>query len=274
MNFKNKLITACEKNNSLICVGLDPDINKIPEDFRSQQNSLYLFNKEIIDSTHDLVCAYKPQVAYYSAIGAERDLEMTIDYIHSKYPDIPVVLDAKRGDIGSTAEMYAKEVFVRYKCDAVTVNPYMGTDTVLPFTKNKDKGIIILCKTSNPGSNDFQNIKSEGEFLYMKIVNKALSEWNENENILFVIGATFPYEMQAVRAIAPDIHFLVPGIGAQGGSIKDVVINGQTANGTGLIISSSRSVLYASNNINNLQKSARHEVEILRNEVNKYRKGA
>jgi len=246
MTFIEKLESRQRSKKSLLCVGLDPDTKKIPSSILKFSEPLFEFNKAIIDETHDLVCAYKPQIAYYSAIGAERELEQTIEYIHIHHPDIPIILDAKRSDIGSTAEMYAKESFERYRVDAVTVNPFLGFDSIKPFTDWQEKGVIVLCKTSNPSSSDFQDVNINGKPVYLFIAEKAIHEWNYNNNILFVVGATYPSQMREIRNIAENITFLVPGIGAQGGSISDVLINGLRHDGLGLILSSSRGIIHAS----------------------------
>jgi len=245
MNFIQSINKARKQNNSFLCVGLDPDTSKFPRELLSGSSPLFTFNKAIIDATADLVCCYKPQIAYYAAIGAEDQLKLTIDYIHKNYPDIPVILDAKRNDIGSTAQMYAKEAFVRYEADALTVNPFMGSDTLVPFLEYQDKGVIVLCKTSNPGSADFQNRLIDGEPLYMLIAEKAQRQWNKFENVCIVVGATYPEEMKAIRETAPSITFLVPGIGAQGGDIVSVMKNGIDGSGGGLIINSSRAIIHA-----------------------------
>jgi len=270
MRFIEKLENIWERNNSLVCVGLDPDITKIPEHLKHSGNSLFEFNKAIIDATADLVCAYKPQIAYYSAYSAENELEMTIAYLKENYPKIPIILDAKRGDIGSTAEMYVKEAFDRYKVDAVTVNPYMGTDTLLPFLAKKDKGIIILCRTSNPGAIDIQDLFCQNDKLYQIVANKASKEWNKNSNVLLVVGATYPKELKEIRKIIGDIPLLVPGIGAQGGNIEQAVINGKTKNGTGMIINSSRGIIYAGKGIDFAAESRKATID-LRDEINNYR---
>ena len=205
----NAIESAWQKNNSLVCVGLDSDMAKIPTHLQGLKNPLFAFNKAIVDATADLVCAYKPQIAYYSASAAEQDLAMTIDHIHRNYPEIPVILDAKRGDIGSTAEKYVQEVFGRYKADAVTVNPYMGFDTLQPFLNQRDKGIIILCRTSNPGARDIQDLESSGKKLYQIVAHKAVNEWNDNGNALLVVGATFPKELKEISpssALVPAIY--------------------------------------------------------------------
>jgi orotidine-5'-phosphate decarboxylase len=270
MNFIKAIESAWQEKDSLVCVGLDPDISKIPPHLRNLKNPLFEFNKAIVDATADLVCAFKPQVAYYSASHAERDLELTIDYIHQNHPGIPVILDAKRGDIGSTAEMYVQEVFDRYKSDAVTVNPYLGADTLQPFLSRKDKGVIILCRTSNPGARDIQDLESNGRKLYQIVASKAADEWNDNGNVLLVVGATFPKELKEIRSIVGDMPFLVPGIGAQGGDIERAVTNGKTQKGTGMIINSSRGIIYASSR-EDFAEAARNAAVTLRDEINRYR---
>ena len=270
MNFIKAIESAWQEKDSLVCVGLDPDISKIPAHLHNLENPLFEFNRAIVDATADLVCAFKPQIAYYSASHAERDLELTIDYIHQNYPGIPVILDAKRGDIGSTAEKYVQEVFDRYKSDAVTVNPYMGADTLQPFLNREDKGVIILCRTSNPGARDIQDLDSNGKKLYQIVASKAVNEWNYNGNVLLVVGATFPQELNEIRSVVGDMPFLVPGIGAQGGDVESAVTNGKTRNGTGMIINSSRGIIYASNR-DNFAEAARNAAVTLRNEINHYR---
>ncbi|MBN1833982.1 MAG: orotidine-5'-phosphate decarboxylase [Deltaproteobacteria bacterium] len=270
MNFIKAVESAWKKNNSLVCVGLDPYISKIPAHLRGLENPLFEFNRAIVDATSDLVCAFKPQMAFYSALRAEQDLLLTINHIHENHPGIPVILDAKRGDIGSTAEMYAKEVFDRYQADAVTVNPYMGGDTLEPFLKKKDKGVIILCRTSNPGSRDFQDLESNGERLYQIVARKASTEWNISNNILLVVGATFPEELKAIRSIVGEMPLLVPGIGAQGGDVERTVTNGKTQNGTGMIINSSRGIIYASQG-DDFGEAARNAAKMLRDEINRWR---
>jgi orotidine-5'-phosphate decarboxylase len=270
MNFIEAIGSMWQKNNSLVCVGLDPDISKIPAHLRTLKTPLFEFNKAIVDATADLVCAFKPQIAFYSASRSERDLELTIDYIHQNHPGIPVILDAKRGDIGSTAEMYAQEVFDRYQSDAVTVNPYLGADTLRPFLNRKEKGVVILCRTSNPGARDIQDLESNGKKLYQIVAGKAVTEWNDNGNILLVVGATFPKELNEIRSIAGDMPFLVPGIGAQGGEVASAVKNGKTRNGTGMIINSSRGIIYASNK-SDFAEAARKAAATLRDEINQYR---
>jgi orotidine-5'-phosphate decarboxylase len=270
MNFMKKLKARWQSANSLLCVGLDPDMEKIPDHIRAMNNPIFEFNKDIIDSTHDLVCAYKPQIAYYSAFGAEHELELTIEYILKKYPDIPVILDAKRGDIGATAKMYAMEAFDRYRADAVTVNPYMGGDTLAPFIDRKDKGVIILCRTSNPGAIDLQDIVSDHEKVYRIIAKRASKEWNYNNNIMLVVGATYPTELAEIRAIIGDIPLLVPGIGAQGGDVEKAVKNGITRDKTGMVINSSRGIIFAGRG-KDFTDAVRKAAIMQRDEINLYR---
>jgi orotidine-5'-phosphate decarboxylase len=256
--------------DSLVCVGLDPDLQKLPEHLKTVENPIFEFNKALVDATADLVCAYKPQFAHYAAESAESQLIMTIDYVHDHYPDIPVILDAKRGDIGSTARMYAREVFEKFGADAVTVNPYLGRDTLEPFLERKEKGVIILCRTSNPGAGDIQDLETGGKKIYEVIAEKAANEWNDNNNVLLVVGATYPRELKKIRGIVGEMPFLVPGIGAQGGDIEAAVINGRTKSGGGMIINSSRGIIYAGSGPD-FAKAARRETATLRLEINRYR---
>jgi len=270
MSFSQKLKDVWQANNSLVSVGLDPDIEKIPLHLKGQAAPLFRFNKEIIEATADLVCAYKPQIAHYSAAGTEEELKMTIDFIHRVYPHIPVILDAKRGDIGSTAEHYAIEAFERFGADAVTVNPYLGQDALQPFLDRADKGVIILCRTSNPSAVDLQDQKIDGHKLYEIVAHKASSEWNKNNNVLLVVGATYPEELKKIRAIVGDMTLLIPGVGAQGGDIQAAVTAGKNNDGTGIIIHSSRSIIYASGD-ENFAQAARDATIKLKEEINKYR---
>lgn len=242
--FKDKLDIAWRKRNSLLCVGLDPDPDKIPSSVAGSDR-LYLFNQQIIDATAPWVCAFKPQIAYYSAVGAEHQLAQTIDYIHKHHPGVPVILDAKRGDIGATATMYAREAFERYHADAVTVNPYMGGDTLEPFLSYADKGVFILCRTSNPGSGDIQALETPGGSIASLVARMAAERWNENDNVALVVGATYPEQIAEVRKIVGDMPLLIPGVGAQGGDLKQVLDNGLDQAGYGLLINASRSIIYA-----------------------------
>ncbi|RPI79370.1 MAG: orotidine-5'-phosphate decarboxylase [Desulfobacteraceae bacterium] len=270
MSFIEMINALVEKNNSLVCVGLDTDPQKLPKHILAQEFPIFEFNKSIIDATADLVCAYKPQIAYYSAKNAENQLEMTIQYIHKNYPGIPVILDAKRNDIGSTAAMYAEEAFLRYQADAVTVNPYLGQDALDPFIQYKEKGVIILCRTSNPGARQLQDLLVDGEKLYQRVAKLAVREWNYNRNILLVVGATYPAELKEIRHIVGDMILLVPGIGAQGGDVKEAVLNGKSSAGAGMIINASRSIIYASND-KTFSAAARKACREMRDQINQSR---
>jgi orotidine-5'-phosphate decarboxylase len=267
----SKLIAQLERSwdssDSLVCVGLDPEIERFPEQIADQASPIFQFNKAIIDATADLVCAYKPQFAHYAAYEAEDQLERTIDYIHRSYPGIPVILDSKRGDVGNTAERYAIEAFERYHADAVTVSPYLGGDSLEPFLKYEDKGVIILCRTSNPGAGEVQDLEFGGRKLFHIIAELASRRWNSRGNCLLVVGATYPRELAEVREIVGTMPFLVPGVGAQGGDVAQAVQSGQTAAGTGLIISSSRGILYASSG-ENFASAAREATQKLRDQIN------
>ena len=271
MKFIQRLQQAWAAQRSLLCVGLDPDPARLPQHLAGTDHPIFEFGRAIVDATADLVCAFKPQIAYYAAARAEDQLEMTIAHIRRHYPAIPVILDAKRGDVGSTAEMYAKEAFLRYQADAVTVNPYLGFDSLKPFLDYADKGVIVLCRTSNPGARDVQDLASDGKKLYQLIAETAARDWNANANVLLVVGATYPQELGQIRAIVGDMPILVPGVGAQGGDVAAVLANGATADGTGLVISSSRAVLYAGSGKDYAQ-AARAGALKLRDEINRYRK--
>lgn len=269
MRFTDKLQQAMDRNQSLLCVGLDPDTGRFPPHLRDQPDALERFHREIIDATADLVCAYKPQIAYFAALGAEQSLLNTLTYLRERYPHIPVILDSKRGDIGATASMYAREAFERFQADAVTVNPYMGGDTLTPFTDYTDKGVIVLCRTSNPGGADLQGLDVDGRKLYEIVAEKAAREWNRHGNVCLVVGATWPEELRRVRDIVGEMPLLVPGIGAQGGDIAAVMAAGKTTRG-GLIINSSRAILYAGDGEDFAQR-ARAVAKTTRDEINRYR---
>jgi orotidine-5'-phosphate decarboxylase len=265
--FIRQLASSWERSGSLVCIGLDPEIERFPPQVAAQPSPIFQFNKAIIDATADLVCAYKPQFAHYAAYEAEDQLERTIDYVHRSYPGIPVILDSKRGDVGNTAERYAIEAFERYGADAVTVNPYLGGDAIEPFLRHGDKGVVVLCRTSNPGSRDLQDLEVGGRRLYQVVAELVTQQWNSRGNCLLVVGATFPRELAEIRSIAGNVPFLVPGVGAQGGDVAQVVRNGQTADGNGLIISSSRGILYAGNDVD-FAASARSAAQALRDQIN------
>ncbi len=244
-SFINKLSGAWAAHNSLLCVGLDPDMARLPAHLQWQPDAIYRFCKDIIDATADLACAFKPQIAYFSALRAEDQLEAICAYLREQYPHIPVILDAKRGDIGATAEQYAREAFERYGADAVTVNPYMGFDSIAPYLEWQDRGTIILCRTSNPGGSDLQFLTVDGQPLYQHVARMVAEKWNTNGQCALVVGATFPKELAEVRQMIGNMPLLVPGIGAQGGDIHATVNAGKTAQGTGMMINSSRAILYA-----------------------------
>ncbi|MHB8665914.1 MAG: orotidine-5'-phosphate decarboxylase [Burkholderiales bacterium] len=271
MKFVQRLKQAWAAQRSLLCVGLDPDPARLPRHLADAPHPMFEFGRAIVDATADLVCAFKPQIAYYAAARAEDQLEMTIAHIRRHNPAIPVILDAKRGDVGSTAAMYAREAFERYQADAVTVNPYLGLDSLQPFLDYAERGVIVLCRTSNPGARDVQDLESGGRKLYQLIAEKAAREWNANANVLLVVGATYPRELGEIRAIVGDMPILVPGVGAQGGDVAAVLAHGANADGSGLIISSSRAVLYAGGGAD-YARAARAAALKLRDEINLHRR--
>ncbi len=229
----------------MLCVGLDPDPARMPMPLDGAPDAIERFCREIVDATADLVCAFKPQFAYFASQRAERALERLCTYIRESYPQVTLVLDAKRGDIGSTAEHYAREAYGRYGAHAVTVNPYLGTDSVEPFFAHGG-GVIALCRTSNPGGDDFQSLVADGEPVYLHVARRVADQWSQLGDCGLVVGATYPTELAEIRSAAPDLPFLVPGIGAQGGNPVTVAEHGADRHGRGLMASSSRSVLYAS----------------------------
>ncbi len=243
--FHSQLAAASAAAESLVCVGLDPEVERFPAHLRARPDAILAFNRAIIDATADLVCAYKPQIAHYAAVGAEEQLQDTLRYIRDKAPGVPIILDAKRGDIGSTAEKYAREAFERYGADAVTINPYLGRDSAEPFLQYADKGVVILCRTSNAGSGEFQNLQVGDRKLYQIVAERVAGEWNSRGNCLLVVGATYPGELADIRARTGEMTFLVPGVGAQGGDVNEAVRNGRAKQGAGLVINSSRGILYA-----------------------------
>lgn len=264
MDFIEKLANATHKNKSLLCVGLDPDPKLMPQNI-----GVFEFNQAIIEATSDLVCAYKLNLAFYEALDDGLDaLKRTIEYIPD---DIPVIGDAKRGDIGNTAKAYAKAIFTNLNCDATTVNPYLGFDSIEPFIQYRDKGVFILCRTSNAGALDFQSLRCEAESghrpLFELVALKA-EEWNKYGNIGLVVGATYPEELKLIRQAHPDMPLLIPGIGAQGGDLASAVRYGVDANGEKAIISSSRQIIYASQK--DFAQAARRVASSLREQINQY----
>jgi orotidine-5'-phosphate decarboxylase len=245
VTFIDKLSAAWKTQNSRLCIGLDPDPARFPAHLQGASDAILTFCKAIVDATADTACSFKPQIAYFAALRAEDQLEALCAYMRERYPHIPIVLDAKRGDIGATAEQYAREAFERYGADAVTVNPYMGFDSVEPYLERPDRGVIVLCRTSNPGGSDLQFLAVDGKPLYQHVASLVANKWNTNGQCGLVVGATFPNELAQVRAIVGDMPLLIPGIGAQGGDIKATVEAGRTAAGSGMMINSSRAILYA-----------------------------
>lgn len=272
MNFISKLSAATHQQQSLLCVGLDPDINKLPAELKGNSDAIYSFCKKMIDATADVACAYKPQIAYFAALAAEDQLQALCDYVRNTYPHIPIVLDAKRGDIGATAEQYAREAFERYGADAVTLNPYMGCDSIEPYLEWKDRGAIILCRTSNPGGSDLQFLQVDGVPLYQHVARLVAEKWNRHGQCGLVVGATFPRELAEVRKLVGDMPLLVPGVGAQGGDVQATVQAGQTANGSGMMINSSRAILYAQpKGDEDFTQAAARVAKETRDAINQYR---
>lgn len=275
-NFINQIKKCWQDKKSFVCVGLDSDLSKIPPVLNPQvdpEKAILTFNQEIIDATQDLVCAYKPNLAFYSAHGemGVRILKKTIDYIKAKYPDVPVILDAKKGDIGNTNLGYISEAFDLYQADAITVHPYLGQESLQSFLDRKDKGIIILVKTSNDGAKDFQNllISDTQKPLYLHIAAQVAQKWNTNNNCALVVGATYPDELKKVREVVGDIPILIPGIGAQGGEVEATIKAGKDSHKQGIIVNSSRGIIFASNGVD-FAKIAREKTIQLKDEINSY----
>jgi orotidine-5'-phosphate decarboxylase len=276
-NFR-EMLEAQWSAGRFLCVGLDSDFEKIPESVRQEsvENTFIAFNHAIVDATKDLVCAYKPNSAFYEARGDEgvKALRQTIQYIHEVAPEVPVILDSKRADIGNTNEGYADSFFEHLKVDAITVPPYLGKDAFEPFLSRKDKGVIVLCRTSNSGAGEFQDLKvdatssglSASEPLYKVVARRVAQEWNDNGNCGLVTGATYPEEMREIRALAPDLPFLIPGVGAQNGDLPKSVAYGKRADGKGLIISASRAVIFASSG-KDFAEAARTAAQELHSEI-------
>ncbi len=267
MNFTDRLDKAVKLNNSLLCVGLDIDLSKIPKFLLNKEDPIFTFNKAIIDETIEVVCAYKPNIAFYEMYGAYgmESLIRTIEYI----PDeVPVILDAKRGDIGHTASAYAKAAFEVYKADAVTVNPYLGHDSVEPFLEYQDKGIFVLCLTSNPGHRDFQ-VLGKDEPLFRSVA-RSVKEWNRYQNAGLVVGATNADELKEIRALVCDMPILIPGVGAQGGDLQFSVKNGVNKKGERAVINASRSIIYASDR-EDYARTAKLFARRMKDEINSFR---
>ncbi len=251
--------------NSLVCVGLDSVVEQMPERFRAEAEPQFAFNRWIIEQTHPFVSAYKPNIAFYEARGDQglRELKHTVDTLREQHPDILIICDAKRGDIDSTSVGYAKGIFDWLGCDAVTLNPYQGKMALQPFLKRADKGCIILCRTSNPGAGEFQDLRVGDKPLWQVVAENVARDWNGLGNCLLVVGATQPDELRQVRALVGAMTILVPGVGTQGGSVEEAVSAGKNAQGKGLIINASRSVIFAADPAGEAQK--------LRDEINRWR---
>jgi orotidine-5'-phosphate decarboxylase len=266
MNFIEKLAHASRKNNSLLCVGLDTDPSLLPE-----KMGILEFNKAIIDATADLVCAYKPNIAFYEAVGTKGldALKKTREYIPA---EIPVIIDAKRGDIGNTAKAYAQALFDNFNFDAVTVSPYLGYDSLEPFIQHRDRGVFILCRTSNPGAADFQSLQVEVGGMPKKlfeIVAEKVKMWNSFGNLGLVVGATYPQELKTIRERYPEMPLLIPGVGTQGGDLSETVRYGADIKRERTIINSSRQILYASKG-KEFAAAARQAAQDIRNKINEY----
>ena len=245
MHFPKMLAEATARHHSLLCVGLDPDPAKFPTPWQGDAGRIHDFCARIVDATKDLVCAFKPQIAYFAAHRAEDQLERLMAYIRRVAPEVPVILDAKRGDIGPTATQYAREAFERYQADAVTLSPFMGFDSVEPYLKYDGKGLILLCRTSNPGGSDLQAQQlANGDLLYEHLARQAAGAWNRDGRLGLVVGATFPRELARVRELAPTLPLLIPGVGAQGGDAAETVRAAWRPDAP-IIVNSSRAVLYA-----------------------------
>lgn len=273
MDFKKKLTARWDKSNSLLCVGLDPDMAKLPTHLQSDPTPYFTFNKAIIDATADLVCTYKPNTAFYEARGAAgiEELKRTCDYLRDQYPDIPIILDFKRGDIGNTNSQYAVFAFDYLGADAITVQSWPGREALQPFLDWKDKGIIVWCKASNPGSGEFQDLEVKGRKLYLQTAENVKNDWDTNDNCLLVVGATHPAELAEVRQLVGDgMVILVPGLGAQGGDLEATLKAGLNEAGTGLIINSSRDILYVGDG-EDFADVAQAQARLVRDEINKYR---
>ncbi len=263
MDFRQRLRQAIRVNQSTLCIGLDPDLDRLPPELPKTAAGVVAFNRAIIAATADLVCAYKPNSAFYEALGADGWLALK-DTISAVPAHIPVILDAKRGDIGSTARAYAQAAFDELKAHALTLSPYLGSDALEPFLRYTDRGCFILCQTSNPGAADLQHLRLEsGQRLYQHIAQLAQSRWNEHGNCGLVVGATYPEQLQDVRAIAPDVLLLVPGVGAQGGDLAAVV----RACGDQGIISVSRAVIYADSASASWAAAARNVAQSLQQQI-------
>lgn len=265
MRILEKYVSQVEKVNSLVCVGLDSHYEKLPSHFLAMDFPQFEFNRWVVDQTHEFVSAYKPNTAFYEARGEQgwHELALTMDYLHTNYPDIVTICDAKRADIGSTNVGYVSAIFDELGFDAITLHPYLGKEALHPFLEREDKACIILCRTSNPGAGELQDLEVHGKPLWRVVAEKVSQEWNINGNCMLVVGATYPDEMRQVREIVGEITLLVPGIGEQGGDIEKTVKAGLNNAGQGMMINSSRGIIFAEN--------PAAETKKLRDEINRHR---
>jgi orotidine-5'-phosphate decarboxylase len=278
MTSQAKLTQRIVESNSLVCVGLDSEVTKLPKKFASEKFPQFAFNQAIIDATHEFVSVYKPNMAFYEARGEQgvHELKMTIEYLQATYPDIWTICDAKRADIGSTNEGYMKSIFDWYGFDAVTLQPYLGQEALQPFLQREDKVSIILCRTSNPGAGEFQDLQVQAgggsslQPLWAKVATAVATTWNANHNCMLVVGATYPDEMQKIRELTGDLAFLVPGIGAQGGDLEKTMRAGLNTQKAGLLINSGRAIIFSSDG-DDFAARAGQEAQKLRDEINTYR---
>ncbi len=265
MNPIDRYNQRSKRIDSLLCVGLDADFEKLPEKFKSLEFPQFEFNKWIIEETHECTAAYKPNIAFYEARGEKgmAELKMTMDFLNKNYPDIFTICDAKRADIGNTNNGYVASIFDWLGFDAITLHPYLGKEALLPFLDKSDKCSIILCRTSNPGAPEFQDLKVDGSPLWQIVAEKVSKDWNKNNNCMLVVGATYPEEMKEIRSLVGDMTFLVPGIGAQGGDLQQVLKAGLNSEGLGLIINSARGIIFS--------ESPKKEAQKLCEEIRKYK---
>lgn len=254
-----------EKVNSLLSVGLDPDFEKLPANFKTMEFPQFEFNKWIIEETHEFAAAFKPNMAFYEARGEQgiKELKMTMDYLRNHHGDIFTICDAKRADIGNTNSGYVKAIFDYLDFDAITLHPYLGKEALKPFLDRKDKASIILCRTSNSGAGELQDLEAHGKSIWQIVAEKVSQEWNYNHNCMLVVGATYPDEMKIVRSIVGEMTLLAPGVGAQGGDVEATVKAGLNSLKLGMIINSSRGIIFSEN--------PKEEAKKLRDEINKYR---
>jgi len=271
VTFADKLHSRWRSADSLLCVGLDPDPTRFPAHLRDRDDAIFAFCSAIADATAPYACAFKPQMAYFASRRAEDQLESLLARLRRDHPQIPVVLDAKRGDIGATAEHYAREAFERYDADAVTLSPFMGRDSIEPFLAYAGRGAFLLCRTSNPGGDDLQMLDLGGERLYERVARLTAEKWNRDGRLGLVVGATYPAELARVRAIVGDMPLLVPGIGAQGGDVQATVQAGEGADGAGMLINSSRAILYAGTG-EDFAQAAADAARRTRDEINIWRR--